>query len=109
MLARMMQDIVGVPPEVWQGKMIGFGRYSYQYPSGRAGEWFLTGFANRKASLVVYLLAGCEAFPELLEALGPYTAGQSCLYINRLADVDEAGLRELITASVKATRAAHPA
>ena len=34
----------------------------------------------------------------LLARLGPHSTGKSCLYLKRLADVDEQALRELVTA-----------
>jgi hypothetical protein len=40
-------------------------------------------------------------YEALLKRLGKFTTGKSCLYVKRLADVDEAVLRDLIASSVQ--------
>lgn len=86
---------------------MGFGSYHYRYESGREGDWFLTGFSPRKSNLTLYIMAGFERYDELLARLGKHSTGKSCLYVKRLADVDEPALRELITASVRHMEATH--
>ena len=54
-----MQRASGEPPVLW-GSMIGFGHYSYRTDSGHEGEMFLTGFAPRKANMVVYVMPGFD-------------------------------------------------
>lgn len=44
---------------------------------------------------------GFDSYDEILSRLGKYKTGKSCLYVNKLADVDLDVLRELIDASVK--------
>lgn len=99
----MMQEITGEPPVMW-GTMIGFGKYHYQYDSGREGDMFLTGFAPRKQNLTLYIMAGFDEYDDLMSKLGKYKTGKSCLYIKKLADVDEAVLRELIQKSAQHMR-----
>lgn len=41
---------------------------------------------------------------KLMKRLGKHRTGKSCLYLKRLADVDEAVLEELIKASVQQMR-----
>lgn len=99
-LLRLMQTVTGEPPVLW-GAMIGFGQYHYKYASGHEGDAFRIGFAPRKAELSLYVLtayAGADKAHEqaLLDSLGKHRAGKSCLYVKRLADVDEAVLRQLV-------------
>lgn len=101
----MMEEISGEPPAMWGPSMVGFGSYRYRYASGREGEWFVTGFAPRKSALTLYVMAGFEGEPELMERLGKYKTGKSCLYVKRLDDVDRDVLRELVTRSVAHMRA----
>ena len=84
--------------------IIGFGDYHYKYESGRDGNFFLTGFSPRKQSLSLYIMAGFDEYDSLLDALGKHRKGASCLYINKLADVDMEVLRELIEKSVEQAR-----
>jgi hypothetical protein len=79
---------------------VGFGSYHYKYASGREGDWLLTGFSPRKQNLTVYIMSGFNRHDELLKKLGKYKTGKSCLYINKLGDVDLEVLEELIYQSV---------
>jgi hypothetical protein len=99
-IVALMKNATGAEPEMWGPSIIGFGRYHYQYASGRAGDWMVTGFSPRKSDLTLYLMPGADAFPELIARLGKHTTGKSCLYIKRLADVDVNVLRELVQQSV---------
>lgn len=100
-LAVMMQAATGEAPVMW-GAIVGFGRYRYQYESGREGEWPIVAFAARKAELTLYIVPGFDRFDTLLGKLGKHKTGKACLYIKRLADVDVAVLETIIVASVKA-------
>ena len=99
-LLALMRRITGKRPKMWGPSIVGFGSYRYKYASGREGEWFLTGFAPRKRNLTLYIMAGFENYDSLLADLGKYKTGKSCLYINKLEDVDIPTLRELIRQSV---------
>ena len=101
----MMEEVTGERASMWGASIVGFGSYRCHYPSGRELDWFLVGFAPRKASLTLYLTAGFLRYRELLGRLGKHRTGKSCLYINRLGDVDIEVLRTLVTASVAAVRA----
>lgn len=107
-LVGMMRDATGSEPAMWGASMVGFGRYHYRYESGREGDWFLTGFASRKSALTVYVMAGFERYDSIMERLGKYKTGKSCLYLKRLADVDRDALRELIEESVQHVRRRYP-
>ena len=97
----IMRAVTKEEPKMWGAAIVGFGRYTYKYLSGRELEWMITGFSPRKNALTLYLMAGCDRFPEEMKKLGKYKTSKSCLYIKKLADVDVAVLRKLITKSVK--------
>ena len=100
-LNAIFQDITGWPPTIWGSSIIGYGSYHYRYKSGREGDFLATGFAPRKANLSIYIMPGYQDYSDILHRLGKHKIGKSCLYINTLADVDEAVLTELITAGLK--------
>lgn len=98
-LLGLMKDITKEKPKLWQGNMLGFGSYNYKYDSGREGEWFLTGFCPRKNNLVIYIVDGFEAHKNIMDNLGKFKTGASCLYLNSLKDIDMELLKELIKKS----------
>ena len=100
-VAAMMRRATGKRAAMWGSSIVGFGKYSYEYESGHKGEWALTGFSPRKQNLVVYIMPGFTPFEPLMSKLGKYKTGKSCLYINKLDDVDAKVLERLITDSVK--------
>lgn len=100
----LMAEVTGEAPRLWSGGMIGFGSYHYVYDSGREGDWFLTGVSPRKQSLTIYILPGHERYPELMARLGRCRTGKSCIYVNKLEDIDTTVLRELVERSVRHLR-----
>ncbi|MEZ4317779.1 MAG: hypothetical protein R3F61_09755 [Myxococcota bacterium] len=56
---------------------------------------------------MLYLMPGFEGSAEELARLGKYKTGKSCLYVNRLADVDLEVLDGLVRSSVAEMRARH--
>lgn len=78
------------------------------YACGRTGDWMITGFSPRKAALTLYIMGGFSRHDELLEKLGKFKTGKSCLYIKRLADIDQKILTQLIRASVAYMRKTYP-
>ena len=99
-IVEMMGEITGYPATMWGGSIIGFGKYVYHYKSGRSGEWSLVGVSPRARNISVYIMPGFGNYDDLMARLGKHKTGKSCLYINRLADVDTEVLRELISKSV---------
>lgn len=91
----MMERITGEPPQMWGPSIIGFGSYHYRYDSGHEGTMCRLGFSPRKAQLVLYILTGAVGEDERLASLGKHKTGKSCLYINKLADVDMAVLETM--------------
>ncbi len=99
-LIDLFSSTTGFKPRLWSGNMVGFGRYDYTYASGRSGTWFATGFAPRKAKLSIYIMPGYADFGPILDRLGKHTIGKSCLYVNKLPDIDLGVLSELIRAGL---------
>jgi hypothetical protein len=90
----MMERVTGEPAKMWGPSIIGFGTYRYQCGKNW-GEMCRLGFSPRKAELVLYVLTESERQDALLARLGKHRTGKSCLYIKRLADVDEGVLEAL--------------
>ena len=95
----LMKDVTGEEPVMWGKSLVGFGSYDYKYASGREGSWFRVGFSPRKASMTLYIMPGFDRYDELLGELVKYKIGKSCLYINKLEDVNFDVLRELVKQS----------
>ena len=103
-LLAMMRRVTGFEPQMWGPSIVGFGRYHYRYESGREGDFMITGFSPRKANLVVYVLPGYDDITDDLAELGKHKIGKSCLYINKLADVDLTVLERIVTEGVARMR-----
>ena len=109
----MMQEITGEEPKMWGPSIIGFGEYHYRYASGHEGDAALVGFSPRKQNLTLYLM-GCyvnpedKTYDELFSRLGKHKTGKSCLYINKLSDVDLDVLLDLIRRSYKDMKNLYP-
>ena len=95
----LMEEISGETAKMWGGSIVGFGNYHYKYESGREGDFMKIGFSPRAQNLTLYIMPGFERYEELMGKLGKHKTGKSCLYVKKLADVDEAVLKELMTAS----------
>lgn len=83
------------------GKIVGFGIYRYVYESGREGDAIVTGFAPRSQDISIYIMPGFSKYEKDLEVLGKHKSAKCCLYIRKLADIDEKVLRRIIRDSVK--------
>lgn len=104
--------VTSLEPAMWGPSIIGYGSYSYKYDSGREGTMCRGGFSPRKAAMTVYLMGNyCNhqaKADELFARLGKHKTGKSCLYINKLADVDLAVLEELVALSWQCMNEAYP-
>lgn len=101
LILELMQKVTGSKPKMWGDSIIGFGNYHYVYESGREGDWFVTGFSPRKRNFSLYIMAGFSRYQELLDKLGKHKTGKSCLYVNKIEDIDLHVLRQLVTESVQ--------
>jgi hypothetical protein len=106
-LLKIMEEESGYKAAL-NGSIIGFGQYHYKYESGREGDWFVTGFSPRAQNLSIYIMPGFEDYRQDLEKLGKHKTAKSCLYINKLADINEKVLRKIIRHSVKVMQKRYP-
>ena len=99
-ILKIMQKVTKESPRMWGTSIIGFGSLHYKYASGRKGDWFKCGFSPRKSMFSLYLM-GCDISKakNILNRLGKHKTGKGCLYINKLADINEEVLKELIKES----------
>jgi hypothetical protein len=107
-LVKLMQDATGEKPKMWGPSIIGFGSYHYRYDSGREGDMPLIGFSPRKAATVLYNVIDSGDSGALEAKLGNHTAGKGCLYIKKLADVDQQVLKAMVVKSLAALRTRNP-
>ncbi len=100
-LDRLFRETTGYAPVMWGPSIIGYGRYHYRYASGREGDFLATGFSPRKAAHSIYIMPGYADFGDILSRLGKHKLGKSCLYVNKLPDIDLDVLGELIKAGLE--------
>lgn len=94
--------LTGQPAKMWGTSIIGFGQYHYKSDrSSQEGDWPLIGFSPRKQNLTLYFMNGFDDYVDLLSTLGKYKVSKSCLYINKLSDVDIKVLETLISLSYR--------
>lgn len=104
----LFQKITGWQPKMWGPSLIGYGEYHYKYETGREGDMLATGFSPRKANQVLYIMPGYANFGHILDRLGKHKMGKSCLYVNKLADIDLDVLSELIEAGLTDLQKKYP-
>lgn len=107
-LDALFREVTGFNPVMWGPSMIGYGSYYYVYESGREGDFLATGFSPRKAKHSIYILPGYADYGSILDRLGKHSKGKSCLYVNKLADIDLQVLAELIETGLKDLSAKWP-
>ncbi len=103
-ISAMMRRATGKRAKMWGDSIVGFGIYRYSNTAGKQFEWPVTGFSPRARNLTVYIMPGFSRYDALMKKLGKHKTGRSCLYINKLSDVDEDVLESLIEESVKRMR-----
>jgi hypothetical protein len=88
-LLELFEKFTGEPAKMWGDSIVGFGQYHYKSErSSQEGDWPLTAFSPRKQNMTVYIMPGFAKYEQLLKKLGKHKTSVSCLYINKLADVD---------------------
>lgn len=100
-LVKLMQSATGEKPKMWGGSIVGFGSYHYVYDTGREGDMPVVGFSPRKSATVLYGLRGAAKADEMLASLGKHTTGKGCVYIKKLADVDQKVLSAMAKSAAK--------
>lgn len=94
-------EVTGFDPVMWGPGIIGYGRYHYVYDSGRSGDSLMTGFSPRKANLSIYIMPGYHDLDDYLQRLGKHRIGKSCLYVNRLHDIDRDVLAQIVRHGIR--------
>ncbi len=108
-LLSIFEEATGLAPALW-GSIVGYGQYHYRSQRSRQeGDWPLTGFSPRKASLTIYIMPGFDSFKHELTRLGKHKISVSCLYITNLANIDRAVLVSIIRKSVEYMKREYPA
>lgn len=99
-LRHLMEEASGEPAVLWGTSIVGYGNLHYRYATGREGDTSAVGFSPRSSRITLSISGGFEPLGPILERLGSYKLAKGCLYLKRLADVDEAALVDLIEASL---------
>jgi len=101
-LKKLFDSAVKEKAVLWNNNMIGYGTYHYKSErSTQEGDWPLTAFSPRKQYMAVYIMSGVKNYSDLLSKLGKYKISSgSCIYINKLEDIDPDILKKIISASV---------
>ncbi len=100
-LLRLFQDFTGYQPKMWGTSIIGFGNYHYKSEKSRQeGDWLLVGFSPRKAAISLYVYTGNPEHQYLLKNLGKFKIGKACIYINKLSDIDQNELKNMIKETI---------
>jgi hypothetical protein len=97
----LMKQVSHAEPKMWGPAIVGFGQYHYKYDSGRENDWFPIGFSPRKANITLYLAGGLESQADLLAKLGRHKTGKGCLYINKIEDVNQTVLKQILERCLK--------
>ncbi len=102
-LDALFRKVTGQEPQMWGPSIIGYGAYHYKYDSGREGDMCRAGFSPRKARHSLHLMgrycddATGKKVDALLENMGKHKTGASCVYVNKLADIDLDVLEEIVS------------
>lgn len=107
-LLDIFTEVSGYEAKMWGPSIIGFGHYHYKYQTGHEGDAPLVGFSPRKAKISLYFSPGDREREQLLQQFGKHTTGKACVYINKLADVEEDILKALIQQSIVFLQKTYP-
>jgi hypothetical protein len=101
-LLELFEQQTGEKAKMWGTAIVGFGLYHYKSErSSQEGDWPLAGFSPRKQNLTLYVMPEFGNLDDLLKKLGKYSTSKACLYIKKLADVDETVLKQIIEKSFR--------
>jgi hypothetical protein len=108
-LKKLFDSVVSEKPSLWNNNMVGYGSFHYKSDrSTQEGDWPLTGFSPRKQYLAIYIMSGANNYKNLLSKLGKYKISSgSCIYVNKLEDINLEILKEIISASVSDMKKIH--
>ena len=100
-LIDLFSKVTGYAPKMWSDSIVGFGQYHYRYATGREGDFLATELSPRKFNLSIYIMPSYGDFSNILQNLGKHKLGKSCLYLNKLADIDLDLLAQRIAAGLE--------
>ncbi|HRP08160.1 MAG TPA: DUF1801 domain-containing protein [Gemmatimonadales bacterium] len=98
-LDEIFRRVTGHPPVLWGPSIVGYDQYEYRSPAGTTGVWPAAGFSPRKAALTLYVMDGTASQAKDLARLGKHKSSVSCLYVNKLEDIDLKVLEKIVKAS----------
>lgn len=98
-LNEIYEEATGDKGVLWGNSIVGYGSYHYTYESGREGDAPRTGFSPRKSKLSIYIMGGHSRYEKEMSNLGKFKTGKSCVYVNKLEDINEEVLKKLIKVS----------
>jgi len=101
-LMALMAKATKQPAVMWGSAIVGFGVHRYRLASGKLGEICAVGFSSRKGDISIYGVAGDDGARELLAQLGKHKLGKGCLYVSRLAEIDDKVLEQLVARAFEA-------
>lgn len=111
LISKMMEKISKSKGEMWGQSIVGFGRRTYTYSTGKTGEWMQIGFAPRAQNIALYGLIVFKMSKgglkkgknenDFLLKLGKYKEGGGCLYINKLSEINTNELEKIIKLALK--------
>lgn len=107
-LLDIFTETTGYEAKMWGPSIIGFGSYHYKYKTGHEGDAPLVGFSPRKAKISLYFAPGEPEREKVLNSFGKHTTGKACVYINKVADIDQDVLKQLINQSVNFLQKTYP-
>ena len=108
-LLKIFENITGMKPKMWGNSIVGYGTYHYKSERSRQeGDWPLVAFSPRKQALSLYVMSGLESNVKLLHKLGKHKVGKGCLYINKLEDVDQQILSQIIKNALDEMKRQYP-
>ncbi|PIC72129.1 hypothetical protein CSV67_02675 [Sporosarcina sp. P2] len=107
-LLDIFTETTGYKAKMWGPSIIGFGKYHYKYSSGHEGDAPIVGFSPRKAKISLYITLESEQREKLLKDFGKHTTGKSCIYINKITDIEIEVLKKLIKQSAAFIKEIYP-
>ncbi|QMW05919.1 DUF1801 domain-containing protein [Spirosoma foliorum] len=108
-IVEFIQNHTGLAPKLWGAAIIGFGSYHYKYESGREGDAPLVGLSARANAITLYMAFDSEHKQALLQRLGKHKTGKSCIYIQKLEDIDTEVLDTMVDRAINYIKSQYPA
>jgi hypothetical protein len=101
-IKKLFDSVVKEKATLWNNNMIGYGSFHYKSDrSKQEGDWPLTAFSPRKQNITIYIMSGAKNYETLLSELGKYKISSgSCIYINKIEDINLEILKRIISVSV---------